>query len=59
METLKEEAISAISKLPANADLDEIMYRLYIIDKARKAKLAVKNGDTITAEELKKEIESW
>ena len=31
METLKEEAIEAISKLPESADIDDIMYRLYVI----------------------------
>ena len=36
METLKQDAINAISKLPDTAGIDEIMYRLYVIDKVRK-----------------------
>ena len=59
METLKQEAISAISKMPDSADIDEIMYRLYVIDKVRKGRKAVEQGDTISIEELKSEIESW
>jgi hypothetical protein len=59
METLKEEAISAISKMPDSADIDEIMYRLYVIDKVRKGREAVLQGDVIPVEELKREIESW
>ena len=59
METLKEEAINAISKMHDSADIDEIMYRLYVIDKVRKGKEAVEQGDTISIEELKREIESW
>ena len=35
METLKEEAINVISKMPDSADIDEIMYRLYVIDMVR------------------------
>ena len=59
MESLKDEAISAISKMPDSADIDEIMYRLYVIDKVRKGREAVLQGDVLSAEELKREIESW
>ncbi len=59
METLKQEAINAISKMPDSANIDEIMYRLYVIDKVIKGREAVEQGDTISIEELKREIESW
>lgn len=59
METLKQEAINAISKMPDSADIDEIMYRLYVIDKVRKGRDAIERGETVAIEELKKEIESW
>ena len=59
MKTLKQEAINAISKLPETADIDEIMYRFYVIDKVRKGKDAVERGETISNEDLKKEVESW
>jgi hypothetical protein len=59
MENLKQEAINAISKMSDSADIEEIMYRLYVIDKVRKGKEAVEQGDTISIEELKREIESW
>jgi hypothetical protein len=58
MESLKEEAISAISKMPDSADIDDIMYRLYVIDKVRKGREAVLQGNVVSAEELKREIES-
>lgn len=59
METLKKEALTAISRLPDSANIDEIMYRLYVIDKVRKGKEAVGKGDVISIEDLKKEMESW
>ena len=59
METLKQEAINAISKLPDTADIDEIMYRLYVIDKIKKGKEAVKDGKVISIDELKREMNSW
>ena len=58
METLREEAINVISKLPDSASIDDIMYRLYVIDKVRKGREAIKQGDSISIEELKGEMES-
>ena len=59
MQTLKQEAINVISKMPEPVDIDEIMYRLYVIDKIRKGKEAANKGETSSVEELKKEIEKW
>lgn len=59
MESLKQEALNVISKLPDTAEIDDIMYRLYVIDKVRKGREAVQRGDVISVEDLKKEIDSW
>ncbi len=59
MQAAKQEALNTISQLPEDADMEEIMYRLYVLDKIRKGQKAVKEGKTITSEELKREIDSW
>ncbi len=59
MQTTKQEAINAINTLPDNASIEDIMYRLYVIDKIKRGQTAVKNGETITLEKLKQEIKSW
>ena len=59
MNTLKQEALTAISQLPETAYVDTMMYRLYMIDKVMKGREAVEKGKTISAEDLKQEIESW
>jgi len=59
MNTLKQEALTAISHLPETADIDTIMYQLYVVEKVRKGREAVENGETISIEALKQEIESW
>ena len=59
METLKQEALNVISKMPDTAEIDDIMYRLYVIDKVRKGREAVQRGEVVSIEDLKKEIESW
>lgn len=59
MQPAKQEALDTIDKLPDDTDMDEIMYRLYVLDKIRKGREAVEQGQTITSEELKREIDSW
>jgi hypothetical protein len=59
MESLKQEALNVISKMPDTAEIDDIMYRLYVIDKIRKGREAVRRGEVLSIEELKKKIESW
>lgn len=59
METLKQEAITVISKLPQSTNIDDIMYELHVIDKVRKGKEAIKCGETISIEDLRREMQSW
>ena len=59
MEPLKKEAINTITQLPDDVDMDEIMYRLYVLDKIRKGKEDIAQGRVISAEDLKREIEKW
>ena len=59
MQPLKKEARDAIAKPPDDADIDEIMYRLYVLDKIRKGREAVEQGHTISHEDLRREIEQW
>jgi hypothetical protein len=59
MESLKQDALNVISKMPDTAEIDDIMYRLYVVDKVRKGREAVKRGEVVTIEDLKEEIESW
>ena len=59
LRTIKREALDVISKLPDSASIDDIMYQLYVLDKIRKGQEAIKDGKTISVEELKKEMKSW
>ena len=59
MGSLKQEALNVISKIPDTAEIDDIMYRLYVVDKVRKGREAVQQGEVVSIEDLKKEIESW
>ena len=59
MQAAKQEALKTIHQLPEDADIDEIMYQLYVLDKIRKGQEAIEQGQTLTSEQLKQEIDSW
>ncbi|HEY7885299.1 hypothetical protein [Teredinibacter purpureus] len=59
MQAAKQDALNTINQVPENADMEEIMYRLYVLDKVRKGQEAVERGDTLTSEELERDIDSW
>ncbi len=58
-QTLKEEIIKAISTLPDDTDIENIMYRLYVISKIKKGQEAILKGRKKTLEELKEEVKKW
>ena len=59
MQPVKQEALNTIGQLPEDVDMDEIMYRLYVVDKIRKGQQAVEDDQTISHEDMKKEIDKW
>lgn len=59
MEPLKKEAINVISNLPDDADMEEIMYRLYVLENIRRGQEDAEKGQTVPAEEVLRDIQSW
>lgn len=59
MQAAKQDALNTINQLPDNADMEEIMYRLYVLDKVRKGQEAVERGETLTSEAMQREIDQW
>lgn len=57
--TTKQEALDAIQRLPDNADTEEIMYRLYVLENIRRGQQDAAEGKIQPAEEVLKEIQSW
>jgi len=58
-QTAKQEAIETIQRLPDNAPLDEIVYRLYVLNKVQQGMKDVNEGRGTSSEELAHEIEQW
>lgn len=58
-QTLKQEALESLQRLPEDTNVDEMMYRLYVIDKVHKSREAVRLGQTINQDDLEREMDQW
>ena len=59
MQAAERDALDIITRLPDDTDMEEAMYRHYVLDKVRKGQEAVERGLTLTSEELRVEIDTW
>lgn len=59
MQTAKQEALEAIQRLPDDADIEQMIYRLYVLENIRRGQQDVAEGETESAEGLLKDIQSW
>ncbi len=55
----KQDAIQIIERLPDDVALDEIVYRLYVVNKIRLGMQDIEAGRGISSEALAQEIEQW
>lgn len=58
-QTAKQEALDAIQRLPDDANTEEIMYRLYVLENIRRGQQDSAEGKTQSAEEVLREVQSW
>ena len=56
---IKQEAINAIESLPDAVNFEEIMYRLYVLEKVHQGQTAILNGNIKNLAELKQEAANW
>jgi len=55
----KDMAIEAIQALPAEADLEQVMDRLFFVLKVERGLDALKAGNTVAHEEIIKRLGRW
>jgi predicted transcriptional regulator len=59
MQAVKQEALDTIARLPEDADMEEIMYRLYVLENIRRGQQDATQGKTQSAEEVLRDIQTW
>lgn len=57
--SFKREAVNALSKMSDSATAEDMMYRLYVLNKIKTGQEAEKTGKVIHQDQLKKEIATW
>ncbi|OAI14700.1 MULTISPECIES: hypothetical protein [Methylomonas] len=57
--TTKQEALAIIQRLPDTADMEEIMYRLYVRENIRRGRKDAEQGRTVPAEQVLRDIQAW
>jgi hypothetical protein len=55
----KKHLQETIEKLPEEFSLEDLIYKLILLDKIERAEKESERGETITEEELDKELEKW
>lgn len=50
---------SRLFRLPDNAPLEEIVYRLYVLNKIQQGMKNIDEGRGLSSEDLAREIEQW
>ena len=55
----KQKVVSIVNDLPAKVDLDEVMYRLYLMQKLESAENDLRKGRLISHKAVIKETAKW
>lgn len=57
--TLKQDALETLQRMPDNADIEEIMYRLFVLENIRRGQQDAEQDKTTDAEQLLQDIQTW
>lgn len=58
-QTPKQDALHVIERLPEDVPLDEIVYRLHVLNKLQQGVKDIDAGRTVSTDEFAREIEAW
>jgi len=56
---LKQEALNTIAQLPDDEDMEEIMYRLYVLENIRKGQEDATQGKIQSVDKVLSDIKTW
>ncbi len=57
--TAKQEALDAIARMPDGTDMEQIMYRLYVLENIRRGQQDADASNNVSLEELRRETATW
>ena len=56
MNVAKSEVQHILNNMPDECDIEDLHYRLYVLEKIKRGQEAVKNGQTLTQDEVRNRI---
>mgnify|MGYP006305875015 CR=1 FL=1 len=59
MNTAKQSAIKAIQNLPENSSYEDIMEKLFFMEKVESGLREIEEGKTISHEDVKERLSKW
>lgn len=59
MQAVKQEALNTIAQLPDDANMEEIMYRLYVLENIRQGQEDASHGNTQSTQAVLDTIKTW
>ena len=59
MQAIKQEALNTIARLPEDTDMEEIMYRLYVLENIQRGQDDAAQKKTKSIEEVLRDIQAW
>lgn len=57
--SVKQQVLQTLENLPENADIESMMYELYVIENIKKGQDDIQNLQLVTTDELQKKIQQW
>jgi len=55
----KEEVVKLINEFPDQVDVEELIYRLYLLEKIKTSEMDIKAGRTLSIDELRSQAATW
>ncbi|MFC3123070.1 hypothetical protein [Agaribacter flavus] len=60
MNVAKSEVQHILNNMPDECDIEDLHYRLYVLEKIKRGQAAVENGETLTQDEVRSRIaQKW
>jgi predicted transcriptional regulator len=59
LHTAKQEALATIQRLPDSANMEEIIYRLYVLESIRRGQQDAEQGKSVPIEQVLRDIQGW
>jgi hypothetical protein len=57
--TTKDQVRQVLDELPEDCTLEDVQYRLYVIEKVTRSLEAADRGEVISQDEMKQRVQSW